>query len=111
MGRLAALLVIVLAGCAPGGAGRDGQPPPVPAGLTITSLGNGAVRVGWDPCRDDGGLKGYRVYRNGVFLRETTETSLSDRSLRAGRKYCYRVSACDRAGNESALSQPVCAMF
>lgn len=111
MGRFAAVLFVFVLACTPGGAERDRQPPPVPAGITITSLGSGAVKVSWSPCRDNGVLKGYRVYRNGVFLKETGETSFSEAGLKPKEKQCYRVSAYDTAGNESAPSQEVCAMF
>src|SRR5262249_51023621 len=55
------------------------------------------------------GLKGYNLYRNGVFVRQVLAptTSTADTGLGASTTYAYAVSAIDNAGNESARSGTV----
>ena len=58
-------------------------------------------------------LAGYRIYRaeaGGEFKKvgETAEApSYSDRQIEAGKKYRYKVSAFDTAGNESKQSAEI----
>jgi chitodextrinase len=49
-------------------------------------------------------LKGYNVYKGGVFLKEVATTSTSDTGLTASTAYSYTVKAVDNANNESAQS-------
>jgi len=60
----------------------------------------------WAASTDTGGsgLKGYNVYRDGVFLKQVTTTSLLDTVSDPFKTYTYTVSAVDGAGNESARS-------
>jgi len=89
----------------------DKFPPAVPTGLNALA-GAGSIQLGWD--RDtDADLAGYFVYRaegDGPFARlgdRIDVPSYSDRAIKAGTKYRYRISAVDLRGNESAQSPPV----
>ncbi len=83
----------------------DTTPPTAPTGQTLTVVGCSEIDVAWLPSMDAGsGLRSYRVYRNGVLLREVLApaTSTADTGLAASTMYAYAVSAVDNAGNESA---------
>jgi chitodextrinase len=53
-------------------------------------------------------VKGYRVFRNGVYVRLTTSTSFSDAGLAPSTQYCYTVDAFDYGYNRSSLSAQAC---
>jgi chitodextrinase len=44
-------------------------------------------------------------------LKSAEETSMTDAGLTPKTKYCYKVSAYDAGGNESAQSTDVCAIL
>jgi fibronectin type 3 domain-containing protein len=102
-----------IAGCTrcDSGKGPDKTPPTVPNGISITAVSSSEVKVSWKPSADDTGVKGYKIYRNDVYLKSTDETSMTDTGLTPKTKYCYKVSALDAAGNESAQSTDVCAIL
>lgn len=107
------VLVLAAAGCARDGAGRgaDAAPPTAPNGLAITAVPPAEVKVSWKPSSDDVGVTRYKVYRNGAYLKATDKTSLADAGLKPQTRYCYRVTACDASGKESAQSTDVCAVL
>jgi hypothetical protein len=86
----------------------DAQPPSVPANVVATGATCDRVDVRWNACADAGGsgLRGYNLYRNGVFAKQVAApaTSTSDLGLAASTVYAHRVSAVDNAGNESPQS-------
>jgi fibronectin type 3 domain-containing protein len=90
---------------------KDTFPPAVPGGLTTVPTAN-TIELAWE--RDtEADLAGYRIYRagpGGDFQRigESGETpSYSDRQIEAGKLYRYSISAFDKSGNESKLSEPI----
>ena len=65
--------------------------------------------LGWTTASDAGGsgLAGYRVYRDGVQVTQTTGTTFIDSSLSGDGTYAYTVRAIDNAGNlGAALPHP-----
>ena len=62
--------------------------------------------LGWTTASDAGGsgLAGYRVYRDGVQVTQTTGTTFIDSSLSGDGTYAYTVRAIDNAGNLGAPS-------
>src|SRR5262245_30933778 len=88
----------------------DTLSPTVPAGLTATVMSCSQVNLSWTAATDSGGagLRGYKLYRNGLFLKDVLvpATSTSDSALAASTPYSYTISAIDNAGNQSALSSP-----
>ena len=93
------------------GKGSDTMPPTVPNGLAITAVSSSEVKVSWKPSADDRGVTGYKIYRNGTYVKTTDATSMTDTGLKMKVKYCYKVSARDASGNESAQSSDVCAIL
>ena len=93
---------------APTPACSDITAPPVPAGLTAIVISCSQINLSWSASTDTGGsdLKGYNLYRNGLYLKQVLapSTSTSATELAASTVYSYAVSAIDNAGNESAKS-------
>jgi spore germination protein YaaH len=84
--------------------------PPTPAGLTATPSGEATVDLAWQPSTPARGrLAGYRVYRDGVMLRQTQSTSLQVANLGAATSHAFTVAAVDTHGWISPLSAPVTA--
>ena len=107
------LILFIVTGCtrSDGGKGSDIMPPTVPNGLAITAVSASEVKVSWKPSADDSGVKGYKIYRNGAYVKTTDATSMTDTGLKPKTRYCYKVSAYDASGNESAQSTDVCAIL
>lgn len=87
----------------------DATVPPTPTGLSALAASCSEVNVAWFGVTDQGGsgLRGYRVYRNGVFLREVTATSITDSGLAGSTTYSYTVEAVDAVGNRSPQTSAV----
>jgi len=101
-------------GTGAGGGGTDRKPPTVPTGVTATANTCSQITVSWVASTDpntSSGMKGYNVYRNGVFLKQVLvpATTTSDVGLSANTTYSYAVCALDNAGNVSAKSTAVSA--
>ncbi len=98
---------------------RDVFPPAAPTGLEITIIpatnqAPAYIELSW-AIGPEGDLAGYSVYRSegedAPGERVSAETlpspTFRDISVLPGRRYYYRVSALDRAGNESSKSSAV----
>ncbi|HVO12522.1 MAG TPA: hypothetical protein VMX54_17390 [Vicinamibacteria bacterium] len=91
---------------------RDITAPAAPAGLAVLPR-QGGLELLWSPSPEED-LAGYRVYRvagkgEPERLAELTpaQASFLDESAKKGVSYRYRLTAFDRAGNESAPCDPV----
>jgi len=100
---------------------RDIFPPAAPTGLESTVVpatpeAPAYVELSWS-ISPEGDLAGYAVYRSEAEaapgVRVSTEIlpspTFRDMSVTAGKRYYYRVTALDRAGNESPKSSAVAA--
>lgn len=105
------LTISFITGCTRSGGGQDTMPPTVPNGVSITAVSPSEVKISWKPSADDRGVKGYRIYRNGAYANKTDLTSMRDTGLKPKVTYCYKVSAYDASGKESAQSTDVCAIL
>ncbi len=83
---------------------RDAVPPEAPPSLRVEVLSPAAARLTWDQARDDVGVTGYRVFRDGQPAGEAAGTAYEDTGLRDGRAYVWAVAALDADGNLSPLS-------
>jgi chitodextrinase len=106
-------MALTLSGCSKeSGKPVDKVAPTVPNGIAITAVSSSEIKVSWQPAADDSGkVKGYKVYKNGQYLKTIETTAVSDTGLSPKVKICYRISAFDEAGNESAQSTEVCAIL
>ncbi|NMC33914.1 MAG: DUF11 domain-containing protein [Veillonellaceae bacterium] len=82
----------------------DATPPTTPTGVTATSPDGVSVSVGWQASSDATGVTGYRVYRGGALLGESTSTGYTDNDVSSGNSYSYTVRSVDSAGNLSLPS-------
>ncbi|MCE5251016.1 fibronectin type III domain-containing protein [bacterium] len=93
---------------------NDTTPPPVPLNLQLSAIGNGSASLVWTPITVDD-LKGYNVYWRGgakadplsanrKFVENSSVTIIN---LDYEIIYYFAVSAVDKNGNESALSNQV----
>lgn len=74
--------------------------------ITATAASERKINVSW---QEVAGASSYKVYRDGVFLTSAKAASLGDAGLKADARYCYTVTAVDKAGNESVQSNTACA--
>ncbi|MDQ3067337.1 MAG: fibronectin type III domain-containing protein [Actinomycetota bacterium] len=79
----------------------DRAAPTTPTSLRAGDDSSGATRFTWQPSTDDVGPISYRVYQEGVFLREIVTTSFL-LSPNAGATTLYSVRAVDAVGRLSA---------
>lgn len=88
------------------------SPPSVPTNLVASTVSSSQINLSWSASSDtDGtGVAGYKIYRNGTYIKAVTGTSTSDTGLSASTQYCYKVSAYDTAGKESSQSNQSCAI-
>lgn len=96
---------------------KDVFPPAVPSGLAVVADEQGhALDLSWTPDTDSD-LAGYIVYRRDVTAGTAAQRlsgktlvvppSFEDKSVDAGHRYAYAVSAVDQDGNQSARSTEV----
>lgn len=85
-----------------------GTPPSTPTGVTALA-GDTQVALSWNASTANAGVAGYRVYRSGGQVAQTTATTYTDNGLTDGTGYSYTVVAFDAAGNVSTASTAVSA--
>jgi chitodextrinase len=95
-------------------AGQRAQPvdataPSVPSSLAIGAVTATQLQLTWSASTDDTGVTGYKVYRNGAYLKTVTGSPGTDSGLQPATQYCYQVSALDDSNNESGKSTQQCA--
>ena len=97
------------------GAGSSTPPPPdtsapsVPTSLNVNAASTSQANLIWNASSDNVGVTGYNVFRNNTKIASVTTTSYQDRAYTSGVN--YSVSAYDAAGNTSAKSAVVTAVF
>lgn len=121
------VFIIALSGCGgDGGSNGDGDntnppintqedtiAPSIPTDFTATPVSDSRIDLSWNTSTDNVEVAGYKLYRDGAYLKSITESTTvdtSDTGLSASLEYCYTVSAYDGAGNESEQSSKVCAV-
>jgi len=73
--------------------------------LTVTPVSPSSMALAWQRSAT---ASRYRVYRNGIYIAETTQNSYFDTGLLSGTVYCYQIRMVDAAGNESSFTGTVC---
>ena len=85
--------------------------PSAPTGLhsyISTTDSRRRINLYWTAATDDGLVKLYRVFRNGVYFSDTSNTSYEDLDLQSQTSYCYTIRAVDSVGKESGQSDRSC---
>jgi Uncharacterized protein contain chitin-binding domain type 3 len=85
----------------------DTLPPSTPTNLAGAAVSSSKIKLSWNPSSDNVGVTGYRVYRNGIQIGTTANTSYIDTSLSPATTYQYSVAAYDATGNGSTISSDV----
>ena len=83
----------------------DTRPDP-PNGLTATASSGTQINLSWQAAER---ATGYKIYRDGTFLKSVATVTSTDTGLASNTQYCYSVSAYDETGHDSAQSSQVCA--
>ena len=86
----------------------DVTPPSAPPGLEAAAS-PGRIELRWRATRDDVGVVGYEVWRDGSVVARASRTSAAEMMAAPSSQRCYTVVALDAAGNRSAPSEPACA--
>jgi chitodextrinase len=86
----------------------DNIPPSKPGSLIAKVLSTSQIDLSWKASTDFFGIKDYKVYKNGSFLKSANGTAVSDTGLNANTRYCYQVTARDNSDNESEKSNEIC---
>ena len=87
-------------------AGGDLTAPTTPAPFTATPVGATRVDLGWGASTDTGGVAGYRVYRDGLQIGQTTANVLqySDLTAAAATTYTSKYVLAGRQGKARIAS-------
>lgn len=87
----------------------DIEPPTKPEGINLFTRTGSSLTIGWRKSKDNVGITGYRIYRNGEFVVQVDAAAreYKDINRSTDEVNCYQVSAVDGAGNESELSEAV----
>lgn len=85
----------------------DKTAPTVPVALHSTGQTRTSIALAWTASRDNVGVAGYDVFRDGTRVGQVTATNFIDTHLAAGTPHVYVVSAYDTSNNASANSASV----
>ncbi len=78
----------------------------IPKNVMATAIDSNTIKIRWDKIVT---IQSYNVYRNGEFLKNVSENSYLDEGLIAGTEYCYTITSIRDNGDESKISEEVCA--
>ena len=79
------------------------SPPSTPTGFNVTAASSSQINLAWTA--STGSVEGYKIYRDGTYLKYVTTTSTSDTGLSPSTTYCYSVTAYNAAGETTPGSQ------
>ncbi len=82
----------------------DKQAPTIPINLQASSISKSGFKLLWNASSDNYKVATYQIFKNGVFLATTTDTSYIVSKLMASKEYQFSVKAWDVNGNASDIS-------
>ncbi len=86
----------------------DTTAPTVPQSISHDDTDETSISVSWQASSDpESGVASYTIYRDGVSVGTSSDTSFADTGLTPGQVYSYQISASNAAELESARSTPV----
>ncbi|MDE6627675.1 MAG: PKD domain-containing protein, partial [Lachnospiraceae bacterium] len=84
---------------------EDTEAPEIPEKPELSERMATALRLGWNAAEDNVKVAGYRIYRDGEEIGNTTRTEYLDTGLSVNQRYTYTIVAYDIAGNVSEMSE------
>ncbi|GBG08959.1 putative carbohydrate-binding protein [Paenibacillus agaridevorans] len=85
----------------------DQEPPSAPTGLQATVVDDHSVTLQWMPAQDNVKVTGYEIWRDGMVVGITEDTSFRVAHLHPGKTYSLSVRARDAELNVSSSSSPL----
>ncbi|MBK1877957.1 LamG-like jellyroll fold domain-containing protein [Pelagicoccus mobilis] len=85
-------------------ASSDTTAPAVPGNLDGGNTPDGTITLSWDAISGESDVVFYRIYRDGIAINTTLNTTYVDGDLVPETTYIYSIAAVDHAGNVSGLS-------
>jgi PKD repeat protein/chitodextrinase len=82
----------------------DNQPPTTPTGLNLSNITKTSFTLSWIASTDNTAVTSYEVFKNGVSIGTTANTSMDFAALSCATNYTLTVKAKDAANNISAES-------
>jgi glucose/arabinose dehydrogenase len=82
----------------------DMIPPSNPSNLQVTNVTSNSISLIWNKSTDDIGVSMYEVFKDGVLIDQTVDTTYTATGLQAETFYLFKVRAKDAAGNLSGFS-------
>lgn len=82
----------------------DKTPPSMPQNLKAVNTTETSIRIGWQASKDNIGVVGYKIFRDGFYYNNTSEITFEDTNLPPKKTYKYQILAYDEKGNESIMS-------
>lgn len=90
-----------------GTSSNDTTAPTIPGGITASAISHTSFFLSWNASSDDGGVFMYEVFKDGVSIGTTPNTSMAIRDLDCGTAYTISVRAADSVANWSEQSAPL----
>ncbi|WP_290671089.1 endonuclease [Kordia sp.] len=87
-----------------GSGSNDTEAPSIPQNLTASNTTSTATTLNWTPSTDNVAVTSYDVFRNGVLMGNTPNTTYNVSGLSASTSYTFTARAKDAAGNTSSTS-------
>lgn len=56
----------------------DTEAPSKPAGLSVNAIASSQMNLSWNNSTDNIGVQGYKVYKNGLYIKTVSVSSTSD---------------------------------
>jgi PKD repeat protein len=85
-------------------ASGDTTPPSNPSNLQATSVTSNSISLLWNKSTDNVGVAMYEIFKDGVLIDQTVDTTYNATGLQAETFYLFKVRAKDAAGNLSGFS-------
>jgi chitodextrinase len=83
----------------------DTQAPSTPTGLSVSNVSQTGATLNWTAAKDNVGVTGYDVFRNGTKMTTVTTLSSAQTGLTCNTPYTLAVDARDGSGNTSPQAQ------
>jgi len=87
----------------------DSQAPSIPQNVVVDDSTETRISLSWDASSDNVGVTAYTIWRDGIPVGVTVDTSFDDNGNLPGEEFTYVLTAGDNAANESAGSDALMA--